>query len=218
MNEFLSAQEKQDLTQQIRQAEARCDAELVTVIASTSDNYTFIPVLWAALAALSVPGLYFLFTQTGVRSWIPLDTQVQQLQAVYVLQVLLFLLLVWLFRWQPLLMRLIPAGVKRRRAHRHAQSQFLQHGVHHTQSRGGVLLFVSVAEHYVEIIADKGVAAAIDDARWEQIIVVFSNHLRQDQVALGFQSAINSCGDLLHQHFPASDKNSDELPNHLIEI
>jgi len=58
---FLSEVEKQSITASIQRAESGSDVEIVTVIATSSDGYRYITTLWAALIALSIPGLYYLW-------------------------------------------------------------------------------------------------------------------------------------------------------------
>lgn len=215
---FLSDTEKARLQQQIRDLESNVDAEIVTVIARSSDTYTFIPVLWAALLSLCLPGIFYLLLDTGFNGWLLPEDLLGSLRIVYIAQVLLFLILVMMFQWQPLQMLLVPASVKKRRAHHHAQMQFLQQRVHWSERRTGILLFVSIAEHYVEIIADQAVAEKVDKQVWTLAIEKFVSNVRNDQVADGFSAAIEDCGAVLSAHFPGGDKKADELPNHLIEV
>ena len=53
---LLSASEQQQVAQAISAVERETDAELVTVLAARADDYTYIPLLWASLLALLVPG------------------------------------------------------------------------------------------------------------------------------------------------------------------
>ena len=129
-----------------------------------------------------------------------------------------FVVLALLFRWPPLMMRLIPKAVKHRRASRVAHQQFFEQNLHHTKDRTGVMLFVSVAEHYVEIIADKGINDVVEDGVWDKVIADFVQHVKARQVAEGFVTAVAACGKILAEHFPATHDNPNELPNHLIEI
>ena len=66
--------------------------------------------------------------------------------------------------------QLIPKGVREWRASNMARRQFLERNLHHTDGDTGVLIFVSEAEHYVEILADRGISAQVDDGRWAEII------------------------------------------------
>lgn len=215
---FLTDIEKTRLQSQIRDLELKTDAEIVTVIARSSDTYTFIPVLWAALLSLCLPGIFYLLLDIGFNGWLLAEDLLDSLRIVYIAQVLLFLILVMMFQWQPLQMSLIPASIKKRRAHQHAQMQFLQQRVHWSARRSGILLFVSVAEHYVEIIADQAVAEKVDEQVWALAIEKFISNVKKDQVATGFSAAIEDCGAVLSEHFPGGDKKTDELPNHLIEV
>jgi putative membrane protein len=203
---FLSDDDKRRLRQRIEAAERRTRGELVTVIARESDPYPYIPLLWASLVALSLPPIVL---ATGL--WVDLAT-------VSLIQLAVFLALALLFRWRPLKMRLVPRATKLRRAARTAREQFLTQGVHNTSDRSGVLIFVSVAEHYVEILADQAINAKVAQAEWDGIIAAFVQAVKEGEVAAGFEQAVDSCGGLLAQHFPAAPGERNELPDHLIEI
>lgn len=203
---FLTADEKNRIRQAIEDVERQTAGELVTVIAQQSDDYLYIPTLWAALIALAVP---------GVISYLPFDIL---LVNSYLTQFIVFIVLAMLFQWPPLKLRLIPRYVKVQRARRLAHVQFLAQDLHHTAQRTGILLFVSVAEHYVEIIADKGINDAVSAGTWDKIVTQFVNDVKQGQVAGGFIAAIQQCGQVLIQHFPVTAHDKNELPNHLIEL
>lgn len=203
---FLSKKEKQTIADAIHRAESQTTGELVTVIARASDDYLYIPVLWAALLALLTPGLLMMF---------PLDLDYVQ---IYQAQVAVFFVAVLLFRLPVLKMRLIPKFVKIRRASRVAREQFIQQNLHHTAARTGVLIFVSRAEHYVEIIADKGINDVVPDDAWDKVVVDFVAKVKSGEVADGFLVAIDDCGKLLAEHFPGKADDENELPNHLVEL
>lgn len=207
---FLSDDEKQRLCAQIRAVEAKTRGEVVTVIARQSDPYAFIPLLWASVIALSLPPLFLLAAPwTGAWASLPI---------VSVVQLGTFLVLSVLFGWLPLKMRLIPKRTKLRRAARTAREIFLAQGVHHTEDRCGILIFVSVAEHYVEILADRGISEQVDQAEWDTIVADFVLAVRKGEVAAGFEKAIGACGAILAERFPAVPGSRNELPDHLIEI
>jgi putative membrane protein len=200
---MLSEQQAKEIEQAIVKAEARTDGELVTVLARRSDDYLYIPVLWAALVALMTPAV-LLFSPL----WLSAGE-------VFVLQLAVFLGLVLILRFPPLLHRIIPPGVKRWRAGNLARRQFLENNLHHTRGETGVLIFVSQLEHYVEIIADRGIDAHVDEAQWQAIVDQFVIRVRKRETLEGFLGAIESCGELLSQHAPVTSEH-DELPNRLI--
>lgn len=215
---FLSDAEKETLANKIRQAESRTRAEIVTVIAQTSDGYRYIPMLWAALLALSIPGLYYLWSGFHHAGWQLTGSGLASVSWLYPAQVLTFLGLGMLFQLPAARLWMIPRSVKQRRAARHAREQFFLQNLHQTRDRTGVLIFVSVAEHYVEIIVDSGVAAVVDDQLWQSIVQDFVAHVQRGDIAAGFDSTLEQCREVLWEHFPAPEGRPDELPNHLIEV
>lgn len=202
----ITEQDRQNIRQAIADVELNTSGELVTVVTRASDGYLFIPVLWAALAALLVPfALWALEQSPGP-------------ELSYLLQVGVFVSLGMLFRWPPLKMWLIPKAIKQQRSARMAREQFFNLNLHQTSGRTGVLIFVSLAEHYVEIIADKGINDVVPANAWDQAVAKFVQKVKAGQLAAGFITVVNDCGDLLKQYFPAAKDNKNELPNRLIEI
>lgn len=203
---FIADSDKQRIAEAIRQAEARTSGELITVIAREADDYYYIPTLWAALTALALPA----FVTVLALQHTLLDS--------YGAQVTLFLLAGLLFRIPALKYRVVPGAVKRQRAARLAREQFLMQNLHHTEGRTGIMLFVSVAERYVEIIADKGINDVVEAGTWEQVVAAFVARVKQGRIADGFVDAIEACGEQLARHFPIQEGDRNELPDHLIEI
>lgn len=202
----LSYNDKQRIAAAIAEVEQHTSGELVTVIARSADDYIYIPTLAAALLALVTPGVIGLLGQP----WL--------IEHSYLLQIISFMCFASLFRWPPITMRLIPKPVKYQRAHRVAMEQFFAQNLHHTRQRTGVLLFVSIAEHYVEIIADQGINDRVPLDAWQGIVNRFITDVKSANVAEGFITAVNACGVLLKEHFPAGETNKNELANHLVEL
>lgn len=215
---FLNEAEKQALSDAIRKAESGTRAEIVTVIARQSDSYRYIPMLWAALIALSIPGLYFIAAPLYTGGWQLQEPTMAATRWLYPIQVLAFLGLGMLFQLPATRLWLIPASVRQQRAARHAREQFLLQKLHLTRERTGILIFVSVAEHYVEIIVDSAISQVVDDRHWQAVVEQFISQVKRGEIADGFEQAIEQCRLVLWEHFPADDKREDELPNHLIEV
>lgn len=202
----LSDTEKQRIATTIAEVEQHTSGELVTVIAQQADDYVYIPTLVAAMLALIIPTVINLVGHPWT------------MQHSYLLQIAGFMCFAVLFRWPPLTMRLIPKQVKYQRAHRVAMEQFFAQNLHQTQQRTGVLLFVSLAEHYVEIIADQGINDRVSNDAWQGVVNRFISDVKANKVADGFVTAVITCGELLQEHFPASESNHNELANHLVEL
>lgn len=199
--------DKARITEAIRAAEKNTSGEFVAVVARSSDHYIFLPLLWAAFLALILPGILYLVS--APLAWIHL----------YQIQLAVFVILALLFLFVPELhLHLVPRHVKHSRASRLAKAQFYQQGVHMTREHSGVLLFVSLAEHYVEIVADKGIHARLGEAHWQDIIRTFVKEVKAGRVANGFVTAITACGAAMTEHYPPGPNDVDELSDGLIEI
>ena len=203
---FLTDTDRRRIADAIRQAEARTSGEILTVITPASDDYRFVPLLIAAAIAFIAPGVASLVAP----SW--------GFPILYALQLASFVVTLLVLSWRPITMRLIPASVKQERARRLAQEQFYVQGLHRTRDGTGLLLFVSVAEHYVEILADHGIDRKVPSGAWAAIIGDFTRAVRERRVAEGFILAVTECGDLLARDFPRRPDDKDELPNRLIEL
>ncbi|SDJ56992.1 TPM domain-containing protein [Microbulbifer yueqingensis] len=200
---MLNSDYRRRVAETIKQVEAGTDAELVTVLAPEADNYLYISTLCAAfLALLLAPLLQFLPWWLDYRE-------------AFTLQWILFIGLAVLFRWRPLTMRLVPRKVKFWRAANLARRQFLQQELHTTRGRLGMLIFVAEAEHYVEILADRGLAEQITDETWREIIEEFIREIKKGKTGEAFIHCIERCGELLREVAPATTM-KNELPNHLV--
>ena len=178
----------------------------MTVITRASDEYLYIPLLWASLLALAVPAVFYL-----------IELKINFLD-VYIVQIICFVVALILFRIPPVTIRLIPMHVKQQRARRLAHEQFFRQGLHHTQERTGVLLFVSLAERYVEIIADKGINDIVKPGTWDSVVDNFVTAIKNNNISDGFIAAIEACGKILQENFPAQSPNVNELPDRLVEL
>ncbi len=202
----LDQDQKTQIAQAIDQAEQKTSGELVAVLAQSSDDYLYIPVLWASLVALAVPGILLL------SGW-----QVDFVR-IYQYQVGTFILLTILFHWTALKMSLIPPLVKKNRAGLRARDEFLTLGLHNTSNRGAVMIFVSVAERYVEILVDQGVSEKVSADEWNQIVGNFITHIKHGDFATGYIETIQRCGEIMAVHFPPGTGKENELTNQLIEV
>ncbi len=200
---LLSANEQQQVAQAISAVERETDAELVTVLAARADDYSYIPLLWASLLALLIPGAINYFS-----AWL-------SAQELLLVQWLSFAGLSLLLRMPSLTTRLIPRAVRHWRASNLARRQFLEHNLHHTAGGTGMLIFVSEAEHYVEILVDRGISSRLPDATWQAIVADFTQRVKRGETLQGFLGCIQACGEHLKQHLPATSERN-ELPNHLV--
>ena len=185
----------------IRAAEQRTSGQIICVLANASSGYAYFPILWSIVLALVLPWPLIYLTPWSAE-WI------------FLAQLALFVAAGLLFSWTPLRLWLVPRRVQRTRAHRAALEQFFLRRVGRTAKRTGVLIFVSLAEHYARIIADDGIAAKVPQAEWQTAIDALTGHMHDGRVAAGFVAAIERCGTVLAEHAPP-DGSPSELPDRL---
>jgi putative membrane protein len=202
-----SADDKARITAAIHAAEKNTSGEFVAVVARASDHYILLPLLWSAILALLFPGACLL---AGLSmGWVH----------IYQIQLLIFIGLTILLLSVPgLHLKLIPRHVKHAHASRLAQAQFYVQGVQLTAHHSGVLFFVSLAERYVEIVADKGIHEKLGEQHWQGIIDKFVTQVSRGRVVDGFVDAIDACGAAMAEHYPPDPAATNELSDGLIEL
>jgi len=82
-----------------------------------------------------------------------------------------------------------------------------------TQDNSGVLLYMHLAEHRVELIADRGIAARVDTAQWQKICDELTTDIKDGPADVAVLACIAKINDLLRMHFPALEDNPRELPD-----
>lgn len=82
-----------------------------------------------------------------------------------------------------------------------------------TQNNNGVLIYVLLADHDVEILADRGIAARVPQAQWEEVCHEIEQHYRAGRFGQGSVAGVRAVGRLLAHHFPGAGGDANELPN-----
>ena len=202
---MIAEADKARVSAAIRKAEGHTAGEIFCVIARHSSEYRLVPIAWAAAVALFVP-LPFLYLTT----W--------SAPVVYLLQVFAFLIVAVALSHPGVRFRIVPRRARHDRAHAEAMRQFLAQGIDKTEHRTGMLIFVSTAERYVEIVADAGINEKVAPGVWDDVVGTLVGAIKAGRPADGFVAAIGQCGAVLAAHFPPGALRWDELPDRLLEI
>lgn len=205
---LLSDDELKSLSAAITQVERRTSGELRLIIAQRSSRTSHVfPLLTLMLASLS---LIYLWTarhllMLGDTTWI--------LPAVLIGA----LALGYLFSRIPSVQRRLtrPADLEHQALMR-AELEFHREGLGGTADKTGILIFLSVFEHQAVVLADKGIAAKIDQKVWSEVIAMVLEGVRKKRLRENLEKAIHLCGDLLTKEFPIKDGDKNELPNHVL--
>ena len=89
-------------------------------------------------------------------------------------------------------------------------------GVWDTEGNNGVLIYVLMADHDVEIIADRAIAARVSQTEWDAVCRDMEGHFRAGRFAEGSEAGIAGVGGLLAKHFPGRGGDRDEQPNQAV--
>lgn len=202
MSAAMTTVDHERISSAIHRAEMATSGEIVCVLARASSDYGHVPMIWAGFVALASPWPLIEFTQMSA-------------ERIFLIQLVVFVIAALLLSFGGLRMWLVPRGVKRARAYKAALEQFHIRGLARTVDRTGVLIFVSLAEHYARIVVDDGIAAKVPQSEWQSAVNLLVEQMRDGKVADGFVGAIDYCAPLLAKHFPPRARDTNELPDRL---
>jgi putative membrane protein len=205
----------------LAQAEASTSGEIFCVVAQASARYRDVPLAWAAGVSMLAPPVALLLglrpaaavqalllvVQSGwsVAQAGAVNAMVMAALVGYAaLQAVLFALVLGLLSLPGVRARLTPAGVKRQAVHTRAMEQFF-HRLHAAHGTTGVLIYASLEERRVEIIAEEAVDEKVAAGRWDEAVQAALGPIRAGDMAGGLAAAIAVCGRALAEHFPARE-------------
>jgi len=94
-----------------------------------------------------------------------------------------------------------------------ALALFADYGIWDTEDNCGVLIYVNLADHKVDIVADRGINRHIDPATWQAICNTLTAGFAQGRFHDATLEAIGQVNALLRQHFPSNGTRPNELPD-----
>ncbi len=189
------------LTDCVRKIETTTDAELVLIVRARSGSFRHADYLFGALLAF-VGLLFLLFSPLDFHQyWVAIDVA------------LLFLLGAFVSSRSNSIRRLLTSKKFRERAVRTAAAaMFYEAGIANTSAEMGLLIYLSILERRLELIADRGVLKGVNALEWNQTL--FELHQAggkpEPQTLL---AGLEKLGSLLGRHLPATGENPNELPD-----
>lgn len=203
--------ELERIAEAVRETELTTSGEIVPYFIARSDRYEEAVWRGAGLTALLVlivfASLHF-FTDL----WIPIDS------------VELALLTIGAAGVGTVLVASVPplkrffAGqelIDHRVALRAADA-FIAEEVFKTRDRTGILVFMSLEEHKVLVVGDRGINAKVERSEWEDVVARIVRGINSGRPADGLVDAIGQCGTLLEKHgFRRQRNDTNELSNRL---
>lgn len=221
-----SPEERAAIADAIASAELKTSGEIVCIVDEKPHRYIGTTLTLAALLAFVLP-LAAVLLGADPAQLVPVDVWstgdprldiVRGFEAYALVQLLIFLGLAALLWWTRLGALLTPMPIKRDRVHHTALAQFRARGLERTRDRTGVLIFACMSDHVAEVVADAAIYERVEPEFWGSTIVALLDGIKAGRTADGLVAAVGHAGGALAAHFPPRADDSDELPNHLIEL
>ncbi|MEQ1878469.1 MAG: TPM domain-containing protein [Bdellovibrionia bacterium] len=190
----------------VARAEEKTSGEIVPMIVRGSSVHGHVELLLAALLAIVALSFNWYFASIVEAHW-----WIGLAEAVVVLATVLT---VGKTDWA--LRVLTPNADLYAQAFARAKNEFWGAGLQKTDGSTGVLLFVSKAEHWAVVLADKSIADKLPPETWKSVVDALIGGIKNGDIAKGYVDAIEKTGAILAEHFPIRPQDKNELPNKLI--
>jgi uncharacterized membrane protein len=100
-----------------------------------------------------------------------------------------------------------------REAIQEAEMWFGKLGMHNTQDRNGVLIYLAVESHVFAVYGDKGIHEKVHQEFWNEVSHNMEEKFRAGLFTEGLVQVIHRIGEQLQKYFPLSANDKDELSN-----
>lgn len=190
------------LLRRAREASRRTRAEVVIVLASRAIGPGPEVLVAGGLLALALPGILW---ASGVLNDFP---------RLYLVQAGVLLLTLLLYVWPPAVRLVVRETRRAEAAARLAREAFWRIGLQRSGWRGSVMVFVSLAERRVEVLADEAAQLALPDDSYARAVELFVKEVRANGLESAFAVTLNFLADRLERALPRlpSDGNGTRQP------
>lgn len=208
ISKFTPEQNKQ-ISEAVRKAELGTVGEIVPMVVARSHRYRWVHFLWFLIGLLGASACLELCFDALL--WHFSFHQILLWQLGGGVTGFLFSLIPWVHR------KTVPTSMMAEAVHRNCLAQFVQAGLTETRGRSGILIFVSLFEHRVEILADAGIHRQVPKNYWKEQTDSIVQGVRTGQFVEALCRAISTMGSKLAEKFPSDEANPNELSNELRE-
>jgi putative membrane protein len=226
---MLSETEKERISAAVTEAESKTSGEIFCVLAGEVSRYREVPLMWATLAAFAVPqvlvltGLHRLALASIFTSWTDDSARAMEglilraLTTYNLVQAGIFLIVAIIVAL-PAVRRLVtPAPLRRHRVSQAARRHFAATGMRLSKSEPHVLIFASLADRRVEVVAHENIHQIVGHEPWDAAVAAVVDGIKAGRAGDGFVKGIAICGDALARHFPPQGPPKNQLPNTILE-
>lgn len=208
---FLTKAEQEQVTAIVHEVERSTSGEIVPMIVSRSHDYP----LAAAICSLSlcIPLGLLLTHLLGPRLWVG-PQNMWLFLALCSVGFAIFYALVSQLDWVKhffLNHKQVEQEVREG-----ALAAFYEEKLYKTADENGILLYISVLEQKVWILADAGINTKIDRREWDAVVADLTAGIKAGKRCQAICQAVKCTGEILRTHFPHQRDDRDELHNLII--
>jgi len=226
---MLSEQDRTRISAAINEVEQKTSGEIFCVLAKDVSRYREVPLLWAAVAAFAVPpllvllGLHRLALGSIFTSWTDESAHATEglilraLASFELVQAAIFLAVALIVAMPGVRRAVTPGALKTYRVRQAARRHFVAVGARLSQAEPHILIYASLADRRVELVAHDNIHKAVGEGPWSQSVAAVVEGMTKGKPADGFVKAIAICGTALAQHFPPDGTAKNRLPNTILE-
>ncbi len=224
--QLLSKEEQEIIISAVKKAESATSGEIVPMIVASCSPYpaaTFLACLVYALtiSAVITISLMLMETPSAAILYFFRTYFVEQLASFFVFLIgfLFFIpIFILLTKKEPSLKKLFLSKSEiSEQVRETSHTAFKIHGLDKTKNRNGLLIFVSLFEKRVTVIADVGISRLVSNSEWKNITDALAIQIKNGNLIGGICDAIDACGKILAKHFPKTRDDEDELQNIILE-
>lgn len=94
-----------------------------------------------------------------------------------------------------------------------ARALFAAMGMHATEARNGVLVYLATRTRRFAVLGDESLHAQVGEAFWQEVATLMADHFAEDRFGEGLAAGIARVGERLAEHFPHRADDVNELPD-----
>lgn len=208
---FLTPDEQQRVTDAVQQAEKQTSGEIVPMIVAASHMYPMAGIIGGVFFAL--PMALLSARLFGAYLWLGTDNM-WLFVAFFILYFTIAYQVVTRF---PQFKRFFLSSERADLAVQDAAAaSFFREALYKTRDANGILLYISVLEHRVWVLGDRGINEKIDQKTWQGIVDMVIRGIKDGKRCDAICDAVSQIGSILQEHFPYKKDDQDELHNLII--
>jgi putative membrane protein len=202
---FLTSAERLQIEAHIAEAEKRTSGEIVVNVVSSSYHYPLASMLGSSLLAILL-GIAVALIVKNESMWFFLTAFS-----------ISFILLHELSKRLHFFRRyFVTASDMKEEVEEAAIHSFYRRNINNTVDHTGILIYISLFERKVRVVADRGINEKIAQDVWQEIVNTIVSGIHAKAQARAIADAVDRCGDILSTHFPVKAGDCNELRNEVI--